>query len=178
MTKSIPELLHEYETRLLKDKLLEFPALLYRKKEELADARRQYADTQNTRNEEEALLKSMIAAEINPNTNKPTFSNAEARAAELINRKKMSAAYQEAEKAVRKPRRIQFLTVRLERLQDEFRAYRYVVDLTAGTALMASLPGGGWKRCGKWKWQESAKATLLKLKFHRRKIVNGKHKFD
>lgn len=88
MTKSIPELLHEYETRLLKDKLLEFPALLYRKKEELADARRQYADTQNTRNEEEALLKSMIAAEINPNTNKPTFSNAEARAAELINRKR------------------------------------------------------------------------------------------
>jgi hypothetical protein len=145
MTKSIPELLHEYETRLLKDKLLEFPALLYRKKEELADARRQYADTQNTRNEEEALLKSMIAAEINPNTNKPTFSNAEARAAELINRKKMSAAYQEAEKAVQQTEaQVNSLQFDLERLQDEFRAYRYVVDLTARElALMASDNQGG-----------------------------------
>lgn len=143
--KSIPELLHEYETRLLKDKLLEFPALLYRKKEELADARRQYADTQNTRNEEEALLKSMIAAEINPNTNKPTFSNAEARAAELINRKKTSATYQEAEKAVQEAEtRVNSLQFDLERLQDEFKSYRYVVDLTARElALMASDHQGG-----------------------------------
>ena len=138
--KSIPELLHEYETRLLKDKLLEFPGLIRRKKDELSEARRALTEAQNFRNEEEAILKTMIAAEINPNTGKPAFSNTEARAAELINRKKTSATYQEAEKAVQEAEtRVNSLQFDLERLQDEFRAYRYVVDLTARElALMAS----------------------------------------
>jgi hypothetical protein len=138
--KSIPELLHEYETRLLKDKLLEFPGKIRRIKDELYQARRQFADAQNTRNEEEALLKSMIAAEMNTDTGKPTFSNAEARAAELVNRKKMSATYQDAEKLAQDAEsKVNSLQFDLERLQDEFRAYRYVVDLTARElALMAS----------------------------------------
>ncbi len=143
--KSIPELLHEYETRLLKDKLLEFPGLIRRKKDELSEARRALTEAQNFRNEEEAILKTMIAAEINPNTGKPAFSNTEARAAELINRKKTSATYQEAEKAVQEAEtRVNSLQFDLERLQDEFRAYRYVVDLTARElALMASDNQGG-----------------------------------
>ena len=98
MAKSIPELLAEYETRLLKDKLMEFPARLRRKKEELAGARRYLVDVQVARNEEEALIKTIIAAEMNPDTGKPMFTNAEARAAELINRKKSSSEYQLAEK--------------------------------------------------------------------------------
>jgi len=143
--KSIPELLHEYETRLLKDKLLEFPGLIRRKKDELSEARRALTEAQNFRNEEEAILKTMIAAEINPNTGKPAFSNTEARAAELINRKKTSATYQEAEKAVQEAEtRVNSLQFDLERLQDEFKSYRYVVDLTARElALMASDHQGG-----------------------------------
>jgi hypothetical protein len=140
MNISIPELLHEYETRLLKDKLLEFPALLHRKKEDLAEARRQLTEAQNARNEEEALIKTMIAAEMNPNTGKPMFPNAEARAAELINRKKSSTEYQQTEKVCGDiEATVNTLQFDLERLQDEFRAYRYVVDLTARElALLAS----------------------------------------
>jgi len=140
MAKSIPELLAEYETRLLKDKLMEFPALLRRKKEELAGARRYLVDVQVARNEEEALIKTIIAAETNPDTGKPAFTNAEARAAELVNRKKSSSEYQLAEKVCSDAEaRVNSLQFDLERLQDEFRAYRYVVDLTARElALMAS----------------------------------------
>lgn len=138
--KSIPELLHEYETRLLKDKLLEFPGLIRRKKDELSQARRQLSEAQNARTEAEALLVSIIATEINPNTGKPAYSNAEARAAELINRKKQSAEYQQAEKICRDiEAQVNSLQFDLERLQDEFKSYRYVVDLTARElALMAS----------------------------------------
>ena len=52
--------------------------------------------------------------------------------AELINRKKMSAEYQQAEKVCSDAEaQVNSLQFDLERLQDEFRAYRYVVDLTA-----------------------------------------------
>jgi len=147
--KSITELLHEYETRLLKDKLLEFPVLIRRKKDELLQARQQLTEAQNARTEAEALLKTMIAAETNntgKNTGKPAFSNAEARAAELVNRKKTSVEYQEADQAVRDiESRVNSLQFDLERLQDEYKSYRYVVDLTARElALLASdnLNGG------------------------------------
>jgi len=138
--KSMPELLHEYETRLLKDKLLEFPSQIHRKKDDLAEARRQLTEAQSARNEEEAFLKVTISAETNPDTGKPAFTNAEARAAELINRKKISAEYQNAEKVCGDAEAaVNSLQFDLERLQDEFRAYRYVVDLTARElALLAS----------------------------------------
>lgn len=144
--KSIMELLHEYETRLLKDKLLEFPEMIYRKKEELAQARKQLSEAQNSRTEAEAILKTMIAAEVNPDTGKPTYSNAEARAAELVNRKKTSVEYQNADKLTQDAEAaVNTLVFDLERLQDEFKSYRYIVDLTARElALLASdnLNGG------------------------------------
>lgn len=138
--KTISELLHEYETRLLKDKLLEFPAQLHYKKTELSQARQLLTEAQVARNEEEAMLKTFIAAEINPDTGKPAFTNVEARAAELINRKKTNSDYQTADRVCREAEAsVNSLQFNLERLQDEFRAYRYVVDLTARElALMAS----------------------------------------
>jgi|LSQX01.3.fsa_nt_gb hypothetical protein len=147
---SIPELLHEYETRLLKDKLLEFPSKLQYKKHELFQARQLLTEAQVARNEEESLLKVMISAETNPDTGKPAFTNAEARAAELINRKKMSTEYQQAEKVCSSAEAsVNSLQFDLEQLQDEFRAYRYVVDLTARElALMASDNLAGEKENG------------------------------
>lgn len=140
MRMNIPELLAQYETRLLKDKLLEFPGQIRRQKDELQQARRQLSEAQNSRNEEEALLKSMIAAEMNPGTGKPIYSNAEVRAAELISRKKTNAMYQDTEKLVQDVEaKVNSLQFDLERLQDQFKAYRYVMDLTARElALMAS----------------------------------------
>lgn len=137
---TMPELLAEYETRLLKDKLLEFPARLHYKKHELSQARQLLTEAQVARNEEEALLKTIIAAETNPDTGKPAFTNAEARAAELVNRKKASAEYQATERVCSDAEAtVNSLQFDLERLQDEFRSYRYVVDLTARElAVMAS----------------------------------------
>lgn len=134
MTKSIsiPELLHEYETRLLKDKLLEFPGKIRRIKGELATERRLLTDAQNNKTEAEAMLVSMIAAETNSNTGKAMFTNAEMRAAELTKRKASDAEYQQAEKDCNNAEvGVNSLQFDLERLQDEFRAYRYIVDLTA-----------------------------------------------
>lgn len=144
---SIPELLAEYETRLLKDKLLEFPQALHYAKQELYEARKVLTDAQTARAEAEAMLQVMIAAETNPNTGKAAYSNAEARAAELTTRKKNDVEYQGSDLAVRSAEGIvNNLQFNLERLQDEFRAYRYVVDLTARElALMTSdcLAGDG-----------------------------------
>jgi hypothetical protein len=140
-------ILADLETSTLKAKLLEYPALIHRRKEDLFRARQQLTEAQNARIEAEALLVSMIAAEKNPNTGKPAYSNAEARAAELVNRKKTSIEYQEADRLVQEIEAlVNTLQFDLERLQDEFRAYRYVVDLTARElALLASdnVNGGG-----------------------------------
>jgi len=139
-------ILADLETSTLKAKLLEYPALIHQKKEDLLRVRQQLTEAQNARTEAEALLVSMIAAEINPNTGKPAYSNAEARAAELVNRKKQNTEYQQAEKVCRDlEARVNSLQFDLERLQDEFRAYRYVVDLTTRElALLASdIQNGG-----------------------------------
>lgn len=137
---NIPALLAEYETRLLKDSLFSFPTRIHQKKQELYEARKALADAQTARLEVEAMLQVMIAAEINPHTGKPAYSNAQARTAELTNRKKSSAEYQNTDQVVRDAESVvSTLQFDLERIQDEFRSYRYVIDLTARElALMAS----------------------------------------
>lgn len=82
--------------------------------------------------EAEALLVSAIAAEVNPSTGKAVFSNAEARAAELVNRKRQNVEYLAADQAAKDAEmRLNTEQFKLEQLQDQFKAYRYVVDLTA-----------------------------------------------
>lgn len=118
--------------RPMKQRLLDFPGLIRAKKVELEAARKVLKDAQTAVQELEAEMVTMIAAEVNPNTGKPAFSNAEARAAELVRRKANDPRYleasQELQRAEETMNAVQF---DLERLYDEFRAYRYVVDLTA-----------------------------------------------
>ncbi|GEA17780.1 hypothetical protein [Moorella sp. E306M] len=132
MLTSIEGLLAQYETKILKAKLLEFPALIRAQKDKVAQARRELADAEKVRVEAEALLIAAIAAEVNPNNGKPAYSNAEARAAELTRRKKLDPDYQVADMAVRDAEaKLNAAQFDLEQLQDQFKAYRYIVDLTA-----------------------------------------------
>jgi len=91
-------------------------------------------EAQTAVTEIEAEMITLIAAEVNPDTRKAAFSNAEARGAELIRRKAESKDYAAAYGAVRRAEEdVNALQFDLERLYDEFRAYRYVVDLTPGS---------------------------------------------
>ena len=73
--------------RPMKEKLFNFPGEIRAKKAELETARRILKEAQTTLQELEATMIAAIAAEVNPNTGKAAFSNAEARGAELIGRK-------------------------------------------------------------------------------------------
>jgi hypothetical protein len=118
--------------RPMKEKLFNFPGEIRAKKAELETARRILKEAQVQLQELEAEMVAAIAAEVNPNTGKAAFSNAEARGAELIKRKAESKGYAAAYGAVRRAEEdVNALQFDLERLYDEFRAYRYVVDLTA-----------------------------------------------
>ena len=118
--------------RPMKEKLFNFPGEIRAKKAELETARRILKEAQTALQELEAEMVAAIAAEVNPKTGKAAFSNAEARGAELIKRKAVSKEYAAALKAAMKAEEdVSILQFDLERLQDEFRAYRYVVDLTA-----------------------------------------------
>jgi len=118
--------------RPMKEKLFNFPGEIRAKKAELETARRALKEAQTALQELEAEMVAAITAEINPNTGKAAFSNAEARGAELIRRKATNKNYAAAYGAVRRAEEdVNALQFDLERLYDEFRAYRYVVDLTA-----------------------------------------------
>lgn len=118
--------------RPMKEKLFNFPGEIRAKKAELETARRILKEAQTALQELEAEMVAAIAAEVNPNTGKAAFSNTEARGAELIRRKATNKNYAAAYDAVRRAEEdVNALQFDLERLYDEFRAYRYVVDLTA-----------------------------------------------
>ena len=118
--------------RPMKQRLFDFPGLIREQKEKLEAARRALKEAQATVNELEAEMIALIAAEKDPNSGKAVFSNAEARAAELTRRKANDPSYRSAALAVRAAEEeVSAAQFDLERLQDEFRAYRYVVDLTA-----------------------------------------------
>lgn len=118
--------------RPLKQKLLDFPGLIRAKKAELEAARKIMKDAQTAVQEIEAEIVAAIAAEINPNTGKPAYSNAESRAAELVRRKANDPRYLEASRELQRAEEtVNAVQFDLERLYDEFKAYRYVVDLTA-----------------------------------------------
>jgi len=113
-------------------------------KKVLAAARGDFKDAESEREQEEAILMAAISAEVDPNTGKAAFSNDKARQAELIVRKKLSPEYQEVEAAVTEAEReVNSAQFELERLQDEYKSYRYVADLTARELALYSDAGNG-----------------------------------
>ncbi len=133
--------------RPMKQRLLDFPGLIREQKERLETARRALKEAQATANELEAEMIALIAAEKDPNSGKAAFSNAEARAAELTRRKANDLSYRSAALAVRAAEEeVNAAQFDLERLYDEFRAYRYVVDLTARELALLAVDYHGESR--------------------------------
>lgn len=132
MNNTVETILADLETKTLKARLREYPALIRRQKSIVSEKRQALEDAKTVRQTMEAEMVAVIATEMNGNTGKPKFSNAEARAAELISRKRQNPACQEAEKVCREAEwALNEAQFELEKLIDEFKAYRYVVDLTA-----------------------------------------------
>lgn len=118
--------------RPMKQKLFDFPGLIRAQKEKAEAARRALKEAQTTVTMLEAEIVAVISAAVDPTSMKPVYSNAEARTAELTRRKADNPTYKVASLALKAAERdVSSAQFDLERLQDEFKAYRYVVDLTA-----------------------------------------------
>ena len=132
-TLAIEMLLGDFNTRNIKTKLIELPALIRASKQTVNEAR-QEADAANTdRQTEEANLLVDILAEVDAK-GKPVFSNAESRAAELTRQKAnpRNDDYQVAAEAARSADMAwKDAQADLERLIDEYKSYRYIARLTA-----------------------------------------------
>jgi len=125
------KLLAQYETDLLKSKLRTFPALIKAQKQKVREAREVFNQAEMDRVLEEANLATDIAAEIDPATGKPKFSNDKTRQAELVKRKLTSEDYKIAEQSAKKAEyRLNEAQDELDKLMDEYRSYRYIVALT------------------------------------------------
>ncbi len=96
-------------------------------------ARQAVAEAENDLLAARASLVAMVAAEINPATGKPAFSNAEAREAELIRRQEDNPVYQDAVSRLRDAQQTHAQAqAELDMLQNEFAATRKAADLVAG----------------------------------------------
>lgn len=128
--------------RPLKQRLFDFPGEIRAQKTTAEAARVALKEAKNALTEAEAMLVAEIAAAINPDTNKAMFTNAAMRDAELVRRKRDDAGYKTAYSAVlRAEEAVSVAQFNLERLYDEFRAYRYVVDLTARELALLCVDG-------------------------------------
>ncbi len=139
-------ILDQYNTEGLREGLLDFPETIRLQKMKLESAQLAAKDVRQLISEREAEMAIDIAAEKNPdNPGKAMYGNAEARAAELLRRKKAAPECQALCKALKdaewKANEIRF---ELEKLQDDFKASRYVADLMARElALLATGMGSG-----------------------------------
>lgn len=128
----VEQILAQFQTQTIKAKLLELPNQIQAAKEELSQAKMNLKYAEEDRLQAEAVLIAAISAELDPNTGKPKFSNEKARAAELVRRKNTDTDYQIAERTcIEAQTAVENLQIKLEKLQDEFRSYRYIADLTA-----------------------------------------------
>jgi hypothetical protein len=124
-TYGIPNLLHRLQD--------DYPENIRQQKEAVRAAGRAIIETREEVEYQEAILKAEIESEVSPSNGKPIFSNEGARKAELIRRKKNSAEYQEALKALRDAEDIQSSAqFELDKLTDKFNGAMYASRIIAG----------------------------------------------
>lgn len=139
-------ILAEYNTEGLRQRLLEFPRQIWEQKSKVEKAQIAVREIKQEISQREAEMATEIAAEKNPdNPNKATFSNVEARAAELLRRKKADPECQRLCSQLKSAEwDASSSRFDLERLQDDFKASRYVADLMARElAVLAAGMGSG-----------------------------------
>ncbi len=116
----------------LKKRLNELPTQIAAAKAAAANARQQFDQAKQTVESVKANIMAEIAAEINPNSGKAAFSNAEARAAELTKRISTDAEFIAAQAAKdQAEKEMVQAQIEAERLQDQFSGTRMVAELTA-----------------------------------------------
>ena len=143
MSKEIAKaILAEYNTDMIRGRLLEFPGLIREAKSKVRDATEIFKSMEMVRKEIEADMIVEIAAEMNGATGKPAYSNEAARAAALNQRKATDQGYIKAFNDARVAERdISEAQDDLDRLFDEFKSYGFIARLMANElALMADDP--------------------------------------
>ena len=132
-------ILAEYNTDMIRGKLLEFPGLIREAKRKVRDATDYFKGLEMTRKEIEADMVVDIAAEVNPQTGKPVYSNEAARAAALNQKKATDEEYSQVYVTARAAERnITEAQDDLDRLFDEYKSYRYVARLVANELALLS----------------------------------------
>ena len=139
-TKFIQGIKESLELGHLKAQLREIPFRLMSQKKIVSQFRQVLEEAQCTLDQEEAILVSLIASEINLTNGKQVYSNKEARDAELIVRKKNSPTCQAAEANVKAAEQnLNEAQFDLERIQDEFRSLRITAQITCQELALLGL---------------------------------------
>ncbi len=159
-TQPVEQILAQFQTQVLKAKLLELPSQIEAVKKELRQAREELKYAEEDRLQAEMILTAAITAEIDPGTTKAKYSNDTARKAELVNRKYQDEHYKACEEAVREAQvKVDNLQFKLERLQDEYKSYRYVTDLTSREISLYASDGVNGNGNGRQDETEGVKAA-------------------
>ncbi len=120
----------------LQSRLLAFPAKIRQQKETVKAARDALIEAEQALREADAFLLVAITQEVNGD-GKPAFSNEKAREAELIRRRKIDAAYQQALRQHQAAdAALRTAQADLEHLEDDFKAHRTALE-AAGNLLRA-----------------------------------------
>jgi hypothetical protein len=124
------EILEQLNTEQLKTKVTGYPMLIFEQKKVARAARETCKDAEQERAAQEAILIADISAEPNPTTGKPMFSNAEARQAELLKRKRFTQDYLDAEFAAKRVEmELNQAQDKLDMLFDEYKSACFVAEL-------------------------------------------------
>ncbi len=138
--KNVEAILAEFETKTLKSRLREFPALIKAQKDVIRQARSTLEELESDRKMIEADIMTEVSCAVDPRTGKPQFSNDKSRAAELMRRCSDAQDYRHTAGLAREAAMaVEEAQDELERLQNDFRSYRYIVSLT--TAELELLAG-------------------------------------
>lgn len=128
----------KFETSELKQNLISMPLKIQQQKKKIASIKEIVEKLKLELREIEANLTVEIANETNGG-GKAKFSNAEARAAELVRRKNESAEYQQVFKQLQENQlELENEQITLEYLLDQFSAFRNVARLTAAELMAIS----------------------------------------
>lgn len=140
---SVIKILAQFETDMLKTKLRQAPEIIKEQKKTIRELRERFKTAEVDRSIAEANIVTDISAEVNPATGKAMFSNVEARNAELAKRKNNDSVYLAAAREAREAGyRLEESQDELEKLQDDYKSYRYITKLTtAELELFATSEG-------------------------------------
>lgn len=142
----IQQFLDGYNVEHLKNSLIEFPELILTQKAAIRKAKDAFKDADQPRQLLELEMADDIAMEKDSGSGKAKYSNDKARDNELMRRKVANKEYRELNRQSREAaREVSAAEDELERLENKFKAYRYVTALvTAELSVIAGSLAEEW----------------------------------